>query len=63
MQGDTDLKLFLNATDIMSILDVKRSTAYNIISELNQRLHDMGYDTIPGKVNRRFFEKCYLFSE
>lgn len=57
------MKPFLTATDIMSILDVKRSTAYNIITELNKRLHEMGYDTIPGKVNRRFFEKCYMYSE
>lgn len=57
------MKQFLTATDIMSILDVKRSTAYNIITTLNQRLHDMGYDIIPGKVNRRYFEKCYMFSE
>ena len=57
------MKNFLNATDIMSILDVKRSTAYNIINELNRRLQEMGYDIIPGKVNRRFFEKCYMYSE
>lgn len=55
------MKHFLTATDVMSILDVKRSVAYNIIKELNGRLTAMGYDVIPGKVNRVFFEKCYMY--
>lgn len=57
------MKNFLTAQDIMSILDIKRSTAYNIINELNRRLQEMGYDIIPGKVNRRFFEKCYMYQD
>jgi len=57
------MKLFLNANDVMSILDVKRSVAYNIIKELNGRLAEKGYDVIPGKVNRAYFEKCYMYHD
>lgn len=40
---------------------VSKSTAYKVIQRLNAELQELGYTTISGKVNRRYFlEKiCY----
>ena len=50
---------FLFAKDVMEILQVSRTTAYNIIKKLNNELKDMGKCTFDGRVPRRYFEERY----
>ena len=44
-------KLFLKAADICELLEVKQTSAYEIIGNLNKELEDQGYLTLRGKVN------------
>ena len=43
-------KLFLKAADICELLEVKQTSAYEIIGNLNKELEDQGYLTLRGKV-------------
>lgn len=54
------VKQILNVHDVMAILEVSESKAYNIIRQLNKELAEKHYITIPGKISRVYFEeKCY----
>lgn len=54
-------KKFLTAQEVAEEMRVSKSTAYKVIQRLNAELQELGYTTISGKVNRRYFlEKiCY----
>ena len=53
-------KLYLNVHDVMALLDVSQSKAYQIIKELNNEMATKGYLTVSGKVNRLYLlERCY----
>lgn len=51
------VKEFLNYTDIMNIMGVSKSKAYQIIQDLNEELKDKGYIVIAGKVSSKYFLK------
>jgi len=50
-------ELFYTVDDIISILNVSRSTAYREIKKLNEELKKQGYITICGKVPIKFFRE------
>lgn len=53
-------KRFYNVEEVMAMLGVQRSKAYEIIRILNRELKDKGYIVIEGKVAKRYFdEKMY----
>lgn len=53
-------KLYLNVDDVMALLGVSKSKAYQIIKDLNGEMSAKGYLTVNGKVNRRYLlERCY----
>ena len=54
-------KKFMTALEGAYEMRVSKSTAYKVIQRLNAELQELGYTTISGKVNRRYFlEKiCY----
>lgn len=54
-------KKFMTAQEVADEMRVSKSTAYKVIQQLNAELQGLGYTTISGKVNRRYFlEKiCY----
>ena len=56
-------KIFYTADDIMRILCIGKSKAYDIITELNNELHTLGYRTCRGRVNKKFFDKRYCYKE
>ncbi len=52
--------LFYTVEDIISILNVSKSTAYREIKKLNDELKKKGYITISGKVSSKYFwERLY----
>lgn len=53
--------LFLTVRDIMDLLGIKETKAYDIIKTLNSELNDHGYMTVTGKVNRAYFEQRFLY--
>ena len=46
-------KIFMNAKEVQDFLGVSRTTAYQLINEMNEELIKMGYRTQRGKVNRQ----------
>ena len=55
---------FMRAEEVARELEVSRSYAYRLISQLNAELHEKGYMTIAGRVNRQYFtERLYGTSD
>lgn len=50
-------KTFLAAADVMKILQVGKTKAYEVIKQLNDELEAKGYLVISGKISRKYFEK------
>ena len=54
---------FLTAEEVMDILQVKQSKAYQIIRQLNKELSGMGLITVPGPVDAHYFKKKLFYEE
>ena len=53
--------IFMNAKDVQEFLDVSRTTAYQIINDMNQDLLKLGYRVQRGKANREYFMEKYCY--
>ena len=49
--------------EVMDILQVKQSKAYQIIRQLNKELSGMGLITVPGRVDANYFKKKLFYEE
>lgn len=56
-----EARMFLSVDDVAEELGVSKSFAYRIMRKLNAELKEMGYVTVAGKINRRYFieRTCY----
>lgn len=54
---------YITANEIMEILGVGRSKAYEIVRAMNEELKSAGYNVIKGKVPVRYFQKKYYGCE
>lgn len=54
---------YITANEIMEILGVGRSKAYEIVRTMNGELEEAGYNVIKGKVPVRYFQKKYYGCE
>lgn len=54
---------YITANEIMEILGVGRSKAYEIMRVMNEELEQAGYNIIKGKVPVRYFQKKYYGCE
>ena len=54
---------YITANEIMEILGIGRSKAYDIVREMNQELENAGYNVIKGNVPVRYFQKRYYGCE
>ena len=52
-------KLFLKAADICELLEVKQTSAYEIIGNLNKELEEQSYLMLRGKVPTKYFVKRF----
>lgn len=53
-------KRFYNVEEVMAMLGVQRSKAYEVIRVLNKELKAQGFIVIEGKVAKKYFdEKLY----
>lgn len=54
-------KAFMHVDEVADELGISKSHAYKIVQQLNAELRQMGYVTIAGRVNRKYFFKklCY----
>ena len=54
---------FLTAEEVMDILQIKQSKAYQIIRQLNKELSGMGLITVPGRVDANYLRKKLFYEE
>lgn len=54
-------KVFMTAKEVQNFLDVSRTTAYQIIAEMNTELLKQGYRVQRGKINRQYFMEKYCY--
>lgn len=54
-------KIFMTAKEVQDFLEVSRTTAYQLINEMNQELTKLGYRVQRGKVNRQYFMEKYCY--
>lgn len=54
-------KVYLNPQEVSEMLGISVSTAYKIMRKLNKELEAMGFMTVSGRVNKRYFieKACY----
>ena len=50
-------KTYLKVDEVAELLGVSKSYAYKVVQKLNKQLKDMGYLTIAGRINKKYFEK------
>ena len=55
--------LFMTADEVAKEMNISKAYAYKIIQKLNREMQEMGYITVSGKVNRRFFMKKVNYNE
>lgn len=55
--------VFMTAKEVQDFLGVGRTTAYQVINELNKELLDMGYKIQKGKINRAYFLEKYCYEK
>ncbi|ETP71233.1 hypothetical protein UYO_2826 [Lachnospiraceae bacterium JC7] len=48
-------KMFLRVSDVAEILGVSESYAYKLIRKLNKEMKDLGFQTIQGRIDTKFF--------
>ena len=51
--------MLITVDEIMTLFGISRSSAYRIISDLNQSLKEKGYRIVKGKTSRKFFYENY----
>ena len=49
--------LFMTADEVAEEMNVSKAYAYKVIQRMNAELAEMGYYTVSGKVNRKYFMK------
>ena len=49
--------LFMTAEEVAKEMNVSKAYAYKVIQRMNAELVEMGYYTVSGKVNRKYFMK------
>ena len=54
---------FMCVDEVATELGVSKSYAYKVVQKLNKQLKDMGYLTIAGRVNKKYFEKMVCYGE
>ena len=54
---------FLTAEEVMDILQIKQSKAYQIIRQLNKELSGMGLITVKGSEDANYLRKKLFYEE
>ena len=55
--------LFMTADEVAKEMNVSKAYAYKIIQRLNRKLQELGYLTVSGKVNRKYFMKKVNYND
>ena len=52
---------FYGVEDIMSLLGIGKSKAYDIMKQFNRELEDIGYYTVAGRVSKSYFDSRMIY--
>lgn len=55
--------LFMTADEVAREMNVSKAYAYKIIQRLNREMQELGYLTVSGKVNRKFFMRKVNYND
>lgn len=53
---------FMDVNDVVTLMGVSKTSAYNIIKVLNQELQEKGYLVVAGKVPKEYLVKRYYLT-
>ena len=56
-------KVLMTAREVQDFLEVSRTTAYQLIAEMNTELQELGYRVQRGKINRQYFMEKYCYGK
>lgn len=56
-------KIFMRVDEVAEALGISKSHAYKIVRQLNEEMAKMGYITVSGRINRKYFMKKLCYSE
>ena len=56
-------KIFMRVEEVAETLGIAKSHAYKIVHQLNKEMAQMGYITVSGRINRKYFMKRLCYSE
>ena len=54
-------KMYLNANEVATCMQISVPMAYKIIRRLNEELREKGMITIAGRVDRNYFNERYKY--
>lgn len=54
---------FYTVDDLMAMLNCQKTKAYTLIQRNNKELKEKGFDTIPGRVLKSYFDRKYGLEE
>lgn len=52
---------FYSVEDVMSLLGVGKSKAYEIMEQFNKELEALGYYTVNGRVSKSYFDSRMIY--
>lgn len=58
-----NFKLYISAISSAETLQVGKKIAYKVIRKLNSELEEKGYETIRGRINKKYFLERYRLDE
>ena len=56
-------KIFMRVDEVAETLGISKSHAYKIVYQLNKEMAQMGYITVSGRINRKYFMKKLCYNE
>lgn len=56
-------KIFMRVDEVAEALGISKSHAYKIVRQLNEEMAKMGYITVSGRINRKYFMKKLCYNE
>ena len=54
---------FMRVDDVAEELNVSKSYAYKIVQKLNAELKNLGYMTVAGRINKKYFMEKVCYGE
>lgn len=54
---------FMRVEEVAQALGISQSYAYKVVQQLNAELKNLGFITIAGRVNRKYFRERFYYAD